>query len=272
MGSEAFTGVFHIGKATTISHSFITGNACDYFVAGSARTMTFRDCYFDSFTFPVGNEAQIATAECQTTNSGVAIPTCAIFAEVRALACNRIVNGETDSARSVISQKYADCSVTGDGGWIYFSIGTVSITYCSFTSCKATSNGGAIYLSGSGILHRIARSVFLSCSASTGAGIYFTGTAITVISCVFAHGKSTGTEASVMYNNGALTFAESIAIFSTGGHNTFQIANTGNPILTASNTTNNDAMQSGQSLHFWPDLHFSACRAVLLGRQDLKSL
>jgi hypothetical protein len=113
-------------------------------------------------------------------------------------------------------------SVTGTGGAIYDSGGSVTVTSSIFTGCSAsssgysTSYGGAIYDSGGSVT--VTSSIFTGCSASSsgygtsyGGAIYDSGGSVTVTSSTFTGCSATSSEGA----NGGAIFAGSVTVTSS---------------------------------------------------------
>lgn len=143
-----------------------------------------------------------------------------------------------------------DCESVNGGG-LYMSSGTVSLTNTDFSGCKAT-NGGAIYISGGSLtLNNV---TIKGCSATNGGAIYVAGNATLSFTSVKIQGNSATNGGGLYHASGSNSFvvsSETTLMFGGGDHNTTRnTATYGGNIYMANGTLNvSCVVNNGEAPH-----------------------
>ena len=112
--------------------------------------------------------------------------------------------------------KIIDCESVNGGG-LYMSSGTVSLTNVDFSGCKAT-NGGAIYISGGSLT--MTNVTITGCKATNGGAIYIAGNATITFKNVKIQGNSATSKGGGIYQkdgNTTLSTSDDSLLYLGGG-------------------------------------------------------
>jgi len=112
--------------------------------------------------------------------------------------------------------KIIDCESVNGGG-LYISSGTVSLTNVDFSGCKAT-NGGAIYISGGSLT--MTNVTITGCKATNGGAIYIAGNATITFKNVKIQGNSATSKGGGIYQkdgNTTLSTSDDSLLYLGGG-------------------------------------------------------